>query len=152
MIGLTDNNTRGDFKIISGKIATDLTFHTIIYLSLFGGNLASNTPAQRRPAGVINDDWWGNVGEITADKIPFNSNFERSLIENSLISGNLRIIEQAANNDLEWMKTKKIIESVESSASITGVDKLKMEITIKKPEGIEEKFEYFWDNTLESLS
>jgi len=151
MIALKDNKTRGDFYIENGKIKTDLTLHTIIYISLFGGNTQADTPIKRRPAGVDNNDWWGNLFSIQKPEDKFNTKFERALQSIAMMSGTLKKYEQAAIEDLQWLITKKIVDSVDATASIVSAQRLKMEINVIKPGQVEEKYSYIWDATLEYL-
>ena len=148
MIALSDNNTFGDFFIDGNKFATDFTLHTIVYISLFGGNFQADTPIQRRPAGVANNDWWGNLFQIQENEPLFNSKLERNLNNLALISGNLKLFESAAKEDLIWLITKKIVKSINISARIAAPEKLELEIFLKKPNDVEEKFSFLWDATL----
>jgi phage gp46-like protein len=151
MIALKDNNTTGDFFIDNGKIRTDLTLHTIVYISIFGGNTQADTPNQRRPEGVENLDWWGNSFEVQTPENRFNSKFERALYEVALMSGNLKKYEQAAIQDCQWLVTKKIATVVNATASIVGAQRLRIDIDITKPDKVEERYSYIWDATLQYL-
>jgi len=151
MIALKDNNTRGDFAIVDNVIATDLTLHTPVYISIYGGNTQADTPTKRRPAGVENLDWWGNIYSVQNPENRFNSKFERALNEIPIMSGTLKKFEQAAIEDCTWLITKKIAKSVDATASIENAQRLKIEITIEKPEKIEEKYSFIWDATQQYL-
>ena len=151
MIALKDNGTRGDFAIINGKIRTDLTLHTIVYISLYGGNTQADTPIQRRPEGVENKDWFGNLFFVQEPENQFNSKFERALNEVALYTGNLKQYEQAAIEDLQWLIDKKIAKSVDATATIPGAQKLRIDIDIIKPDNIEERYSFIWDSTLQYL-
>lgn len=146
-IALKDNNTRGDFVIdVTGEFATDLTLHTPIYISLFGGNTQADTPAQKRPSGTINLDWWGNVFDRTNPV--FNTKFERALNEIPIMSGNLRLFVLAAEQDLQWLVDEGIAKSISASVRIAEAQKIVVEIDVIQPENQSEKFTYLWDQSL----
>ena len=52
---LYDTPDGGDIRITEGFIASDRTFGTAVYLSLFGGNKEDNGRVRNRRT------WWGNT-------------------------------------------------------------------------------------------
>lgn len=152
MIGLRDNLTKGDFAIINGKIATDLTLATPVYFSLFGGNYQADTPIQRRPSGAENQDWWGNLFETRNPENRFNSKFERAVYTTPILSGTLRSFERAAESDLSWMVSQNIAQSVSATVTISGLNELKIVIDIIKPDGTTENYNYLFDITKQEVT
>ena len=61
MIKLISDYTNGDLSIVNGKIEFDYSLETAVFLSLFGGNKEADTKEKRNPAGVENNDWFGNL-------------------------------------------------------------------------------------------
>lgn len=124
-------------------------FENMIYIGLFGGNVAQSTPETRAPNEQC-FDWWGNT--LLMPNLPtqqFNSETERALNSYSLTSGNLIFIQNAVNADLEFMQP---FAKVTVNVAIIGVDKVRLQILVKEPGNITDKeFLYIWDGTKQDL-
>lgn len=117
------------------------------YLALFGGNVAQSTP-QVREVGEDSLDWFGNVFLDTT--IQFNSATERTLNEVALNSSGRVQIEDAIKEDLEFFRQ---FGEVKVSTAIVATDKLKINISLKKFEELQEQiFEYIWDSTIQEFT
>lgn len=124
-------------------------FENMIYIGLFGGNVAQSTPETRAPNEQC-FDWWGNsllMPNLATQQ--FNSQTERALNTYSLTSGNLIYIQNAINADLEFMQP---FAKVTVTVAIIGVDKVRLQILVKEPNNLAQKeFLYIWDGTKQDL-
>lgn len=145
MIKLISNLTTGELEIKNKKIATDNTLETPVYISLFGGNVEASTTTQRNEPGIDNLDWFGNLYQKEQNKEPFNSLTEKTIKTKALVSGNIKFFEQAILSDLNWLIKNKIAKETKPVVTITGNNNLKLEITIKRPDKTEEKYQYLYE-------
>lgn len=117
------------------------------YIALFGGNVAQSTP-QFREVGEESFDWFGNV--FLDKTIQFNSATERTLNEVALNSSGRVQIEDAIKEDLEFFRK---FGDIKVSTSIVATDKLKINISLKKFDELQEQiFEYIWDSTIQEFT
>ncbi len=148
MIKLTPTDLRyGNIVIVNGKIATDQTFHTVIYLALFGGNVGGVTKQDRNPLGVDNLDYFGNLFQKERGLIPFNSRFEKALRDTPITGSNNEFFISKIKEDLAFMKAKNMINEILPTLTIIGHDKLKIDITVTKPDKTSENYQYLWSKT-----
>lgn len=96
-----ENGSGGDCaKTQTGNdLQTTIAFSNDPYLGLFGAK--SHDP----------NDWWGNKYLDPAKKQVFTSATPQALIDNSLNSGGRQKIEEAANEDLEFLKAFAVISA-----------------------------------------
>jgi phage gp46-like protein len=128
----TDND--GEINVRDGLVQMGGGLETAAYLSLFGGNedddgLAENTKT-----------WWGNLDEIDPAR-QYRSETQNLLRAIPATSGNLRRIEDAAGRDLAWFITERVASSISVSASIPGVNRIKLTVDIEA-DGDESRFEF----------
>lgn len=125
----------GDIDVTNGLIAMSGGLETAVYLSLWGGN----EDCTGRPDCPLS--WWGNFSET--DKAYKQISVTQYLLKTlPAIPANLRRIEDAITNDLQWLLDKKIASKIEAhNVSITGPNKIKIVIRILA-EGLEKEFEY----------
>lgn len=141
----------GGDVILSGKDLIVIEgMQNMPYLSMFGGSLAASTPV-RRLEGEQAFDFWGNTLLWASDPgLQMNSQTERTLNNTALTSAGLTKIEQAVIADLDHMD-EFVNKTVE--VSIIAVDKLSIEITLERPDNLQDKkFIYIWDATNSELS
>jgi phage gp46-like protein len=143
MIKLICDLTTGQLSA-KGKIELDPGLGTPIFLSLFGGNVKGITTKTRKPAGVENLDWFGNLYLQEENKPLFNSKFETYLKENPLTSGNLIKLKELALSDLDWIIQKKAVKSFEIVFEIKGANSVQIEITAIKPDKTKIEYSYLW--------
>jgi len=118
----------GDFVFVGGDIASDDTFFTAVYISLFGGDAFYNALV----------------------KNPTNKEFEESL--NCVITAdNLKTIETKANAALAWMVSSGFASEILTSAYNSIGKIINIDITITEPDGVSRTFSLIWDNTNLSL-
>lgn len=143
MIKLVSDKTTGQLSA-KGKIELDATLETPIFLSLFGGNVEGITTNERKPSGVENPDWFGNLYLQEMKKPLFNSKFEKYLKENPITSGNLITLNQKALEDLEWIVKTKAVKSFDIVFEIIGSNAIKIDITANKPNNVKSEYSYLW--------
>lgn len=127
----TDND--GDINVVDGIVEMSGGLDTSVYLSLFGGNEDDDG---------LNDaaTWWANLDETETAR-QYRSETQNLLQSIPATSANLLRVEDAATRDLAWLITEKVASSVTVSASIPGVNRIKLTINIEAV-GSESSFEY----------
>lgn len=134
---LFQTNDDGDIEIEGGLVTLSPGLSTATYLSLFGGNQQDDGSQDNALT------WWGNLGEIDTAK-RYRSETQYLLGTIPATSGNLKRIEDAALRDLEWMVKEEVCDSIDISASLIGVNRVKIDVNILA-EGDETQFEYTQD-------
>ena len=84
--------------------------------------------------------WWANLDEVDSSR-QYRSETQNLLQALPATTGNLRRIEDAATRDLAWFVQNNIASSVTVSASIPGLNKIKLTINIEAV-GEESSFEF----------
>ena len=114
----------GDVSVVGGIMAMDGGLETAAYLSLFGGN--------EDDAGGSEDmrTWWANLGENETAR-RYRSETQNLLQSLALVTATLRRIEDAAGRDLAWMLDEGVASSVTVAASIPGLNKVQITISIE---------------------
>jgi phage gp46-like protein len=133
-VSLFQTDDGGDITALDGIVTMGGGLETAVYLSLFGGN-EDDDGRQDSPA-----DWWGNIDETDPAR-EYHSETQHLLRSLPATTGNLRRLEDAARRDLSWLESDSVASSVTVSASIPGVNKIKLEIYIEAI-GEESSFEY----------
>tara|TARA_R110000772_G_scaffold268728_1_gene398249 strand:+ start:17293 stop:17739 length:447 start_codon:yes stop_codon:yes gene_type:complete len=128
----TDNE--GEINVRGGLVQMGGGLETAAYLSLFGGNEDDDGLAEN------NKTWWGNLDEIDQAR-QYRSETQNLLRAIPATSGNLRRIEDAAARDLAWFVSERVASSVSVSASIPGVNRIKLTVDIEA-DGDESRFEF----------
>lgn len=135
--------TSKDLKIIYG-------LQNMIYLALFGGNIASSTPVQRN-AGEQGFDFWGNNLLMQGDSsVQFNSETERALNSTPLTSAGRVLIQMAVENDLSFMGD---FATVTVNVQIIATDTIVLGIRIQQLDNLQiQDFIVIWDATKKELT
>jgi phage gp46-like protein len=121
----------GDFDYDENGYLTPINgLQNQVYLALFGGN----------------DEWWGNV--LMKPENQFLSTFENTLKEVALNSSGVSKLEEAALNDLKYLKKYAEISVV---GSIIGHNRFQLEVFLQEPNQQEEKITFIWDGTKQDL-
>ena len=130
-----------DVEIIDG-------FENMPYLGMYGGNVKENT--KEFFEGEQRFDFWGNsLFMLKNEKIQFNSDLERLLLNVALTSSSRIEIEETIKSDLSFMNE---FADLEISVSILTVDRLQIYIKITQPDIKQSKeFVYIWDATKNEL-
>jgi len=103
----------GDIEVENGVVSMDGGIETAAYLSLFGGQ-----------------GWWGNIDEPLIAR-QYNATTGALIDGLPATSNNLRRIEAAALEDLNWFLTERVANSVEVVASLIGPKKIKLNVAIE---------------------
>ncbi len=133
-VSLFQTDDEGDITVEGGIVTMSGGLETSAYLSLFGGN-EDDDGREDNPA-----NWWGNIDEVDPTK-EYHSETQNLLQALPATTGNLRRTEDAANRDLSWFITSKVASSVTVSASIPGINRIKLTIDIEA-QGEESSFEF----------
>ena len=112
----------GDIEIQNGVVAFSGGLETAVYLSLFGGNFDDDGRRATR-------SWWGNADEIDPLK-HYRSETQYLLRTLRPTSQNLRLVESAAERDLAWMKSAKIVSDMTVSGRIESLGTVTLEFSI----------------------
>lgn len=131
---LCQTNDDGEIEVVDGLVTMTGTFTTAAYLALFGGNEDDNGQQGNSMT------WWGNLSENEPSR-KYVSETQNLLQSIPPTSNNLLRIEDAAKRDLNFFITENIASSVEVSASLSGVNQVKIIIDISA-EGEESSFEF----------
>lgn len=115
----------GNIQYINGQVTLSDGLETAAFLSLFGGN--------ERDSGLEADDplqWWGNLSETLPERL-YRSQLQHLVASLPIIPANLRRIEDAAGVDLEWFVSTKLADFVQITASMPGLNTVRLDITIR---------------------
>jgi phage gp46-like protein len=133
-VKLFQTDDEGDITVRDGVVEMGGGLETAAYLSLFGGNEDDDGLADNPKT------WWGNLDEIDPAK-QYRSETQNLLRGIPATSGNLRRVEDAASRDLAWFVSERVASSVSVSASMPGINRIKITVDIEA-DGIESRFEF----------
>ncbi len=133
-VKLFQTDDDGNITVENGLVEMSGGLETAAYLSLFGGNEDDDGRADN-PA-----NWWANLDEIDPTR-QYHSETQNLLQALAATTGNLRRIEDAAGRDLAWFVDSGAASSVSVSASIPGINRIKLTIDIEAV-GQESSFEF----------
>lgn len=114
----------GDIQVEGGTVEMGPGLEAAAYLSLFGGN-DEDDGSKDNPLS-----WWGNLEEEDPAR-EYRSETQHLLRALPATSGNLRRVEDAANRDLAWMVNAGVASHVRATASVVGLNRVKIEIDIE---------------------
>lgn len=123
-INLFQTDDNGEITVTGGIVDMTGGFETAAYLSLFGGNEDDNGSQDN------GSTWWGNLHEVDP-VLKYISETQNLLQALAATSSNLLRVEEAAKRDLQWFLDKKIASSVEVEATIPGINRLQIVVTIE---------------------
>ena len=128
---ITDNNDGGEVSIFRNDFETISGFENMPYLALFSGS-----------------NYWAN-GIFFNESQSFNSETEQVLKEVSLTSTGVLRIEEAVNNDLEFMRA---FADVTAEIIVIEINRVQINISIQEPDSLANKeFQFIWDQTRQGL-
>lgn len=127
----TDN---GDICVTGGIVEMSGGLETAAYLSLFGGNEDDDGRDESSAT------WWANLNE-TGDSRRYRSETQNLLQAIPAIPANLLRIEDAARRDLAWFLTDNIASKITVTASMPGLNKVRIIINIEAV-GEETQFDF----------
>lgn len=126
-VRLFQTNDGGEINVVNGLIEMSGGLETAVYLSLFGGN--EDDPGEDDKSKM----WWGNFTE-TDSKFFYRSRAQFLLATIPAITGNLRRIESAIEEDLNWMRENGVVDSLNFSVSLTAPKRIEIIIEINGTE------------------
>lgn len=132
---LYQTNDDGDITVTNGVMEMCGGLETYVYICLFGGNDDDDGSQDST------NNWWGNIDEIDPARW-YRSEFQNLSRSIPLTTGNLKRLEDAAKRDLTGVISEGIGSAVEVSASMPGLNRLRLDVTITA-EGKETDFTYF---------
>lgn len=127
---LYQTNDDGDISVTGGLIEMSGGLQTAAYLSLFGGNEDDDGLPDNPKT------WWGNTLENEKSRT-YIAETQHLLETLPITSANLLRVEDAAKRDLAWFKDEGVATVVTVSASILGLNMIKLTISIDQ-----ERFEF----------
>lgn len=133
-VKLFQTDDDGNITVENGLVEMSGGLETAAYLSLFGGN-EDDDGRDNNPA-----NWWANLDEVDPTR-QYHSETQNLLQALAATTGNLRRIEDAAARDLAWFVDSGVASSVTVSASIPGINRIKLTIDIEAI-GQESSFEF----------
>ena len=122
-IALFENDNGGDVLVKGNDLVKYYNNEGQIYLALFGGNVAEDTPVVPT-VGKERFDYFGNIFLSTENQ--FNSRTERTLNTTPLTSVGRGIIQSAIEYDLIYLKP---YANVTVEVAIIGINTAKVSIT-----------------------
>lgn len=125
----------GDIEVDNGVVTMSGGLETMAYLCLFGGNEDDSG----KPGDPLT--WWGNLSEEQDDR-KYRSETQHLLRSLPARPSNLRRVEEAAKRDLKAVPAS----DVEAAASIPGVNKINIAVTINGNMSVE--FTENWEAAL----
>ncbi len=147
-LALFETGSGGDTRLKGNDFEITGSIFNIIYMALFGGNIASTTgeeleTEQRR-------DWFGNA-LLFQDQpdIQINSTLERTLIEVALTSSGRLKIEESVIADLKFLDE---LADISVETAIIDIDRIQITILAQEPDNLDvQTFIFIWDATKEEL-
>lgn len=119
----------GEIRYTNGRVELDDTPESAVYLSLFGGN--------QRDSGTQADDpqmWWGNRTEQDESR-HLRSETQNILQSLPSIPANLRRVEDAMRNDLDWMIREQVASVIEVSATMPAPKRVDLTVDLELASG-----------------
>jgi len=127
---LYQSNDNGEINSVAGVIEMSGGLETAAYLSMFGGN-EQDDGRQDNPL-----QWWGNLDETESAR-QIRSETQYLLRSIPSIPANLRRIEDAAKRDLAWFESAGVASSIDVSASMPGLNKVRLVVTLNGDQELE---------------
>lgn len=136
----------GEINFNSGVIEMTKGFESIVYLLLFGGNIADNgTDATK------DKEWWGNKLEQNNPEKRLHSRFQNLIFGLPATPANLKRLKLAAEQDLAILISEKIVDKIDIELTIPLKNRIAGEIILWKDEKklYETTFEQNWKGQAE---
>ena len=103
-IKIVETRNGGDVVLKNNDLETTDSIHNDVYIGCFGGNPGENTTGNEKE-GEERGDWFGNELFFNSnEKGWINSRLEHALNTTPLSSAGLIKLNEAANEDLKFMK------------------------------------------------
>lgn len=115
----------GNLTLTNGLFTLDNGIATAVYLSLFGGNDDDSGEERDDPR-----QFWGNLVEDEPAR-RYRSRTQFLLQSLPATTGNLRKVEGAVSDDLEWLKTEGVATFTGARASLPARNEIKIDIWVE---------------------
>lgn len=115
----------GDIVLSDGLIQDCRNFDTAVYLSLFGGNKDDVN-------GKPKETWWGNLVPGTKRNEWMHGEFGAMAAGLPLTGANLRKAGDAAERDLEWIKSDAGADEISVRLSAESAGRVRLDAGVKK--------------------
>ena len=146
---LHETGNGGDLQLKVNDLDVSSSIFNQIYMALFGGDPAASTTGEELLTEQ-RQDWWAN--SLVYQDLPElqqNSRLEQVLNEVALNSSGRLQIEEAAKNDLKFLKE---VAEISVSTRITDVDRVEIRILAQEPDNVQEQeFIFIWDATKQEV-
>jgi len=133
-VAMFQTDDGGEIVVENGVVMMNDGLETAVYNSLFGGN-ELDSGDQDNPY-----QWWGNADETQPDR-KIRSRTQYILKGIPATSANLRRIEEAARNDLQWMLDTGTATEIDVEASIPQPNRLRIVMDVVAA-GLERNIEF----------
>lgn len=147
-IELIEQGDGGELIKTSNDLSVIYGFENEVYIALFGGNVLEDTTQKRNPLDLDLSFWGNNLLHPNDKSVQYNSKTERSLNIIPLTSAGRALIEQAVKDDLSYLSA---IGTITVNVSITGVDRIEIDVQMQQPANSAQNFSYVWDATKQEL-
>lgn len=133
---LFESGDGGEMLIQSNDLVLVETILQQAYLALFGGNVEANTVGDELPTQERFDYWANALLWPDTPSKQFNSNTERTINNTVLNSAGRITIQQAVEQDLDYLK---LIVNFTVSVSILSTDKVEITIKMSRKDNLEDR-------------
>jgi len=132
-----------DINVDGGIVEMTTGFETAVLLSLLGGNQEDNGTLS-----TLKKEWWGNKLENNNPERKMTSRFQNLIYGLPSKPGNLKKLEEAGKQDLQWFITEKIADTVNFVLTLIEKNKLNVFIELIKDESklFETQFSINWES------
>jgi phage gp46-like protein len=137
---LTETRDGGDIQIENDLFASDRSFNTAVYLSLFGGNKDDNGKVKN------NKTWWGDTFDGITENEKLVSRFQNILYGSPMTTENIQEAENAALLDLKWIIDEGIADKISALGQASARNRfyLRVELRAHGKSVYENTFSLFW--------
>lgn len=148
-LALHETGSGGDLQLKGNDLDTSGSIYNLIYMALFGGNPKASTTGEELETEQRQDHWANALIDQDLPEFQFNSELEETLNSVALNSSGRLQIEEAAKNDLEFLKD---VAEITVTARIIEIDKIELRILAQEPGNLQEQaFIFIWDATKQEL-
>jgi phage gp46-like protein len=134
-VQLFQSQNGGEINVTNGVVTLDETPFTAVYLSLFGGNIDDNGTTATR-----SKQYWANFDESDITR-HMRSRTQAALIGLPAITANVQRVEEAALQDLDWLK-RDLADDIKVTGSIPARNTVRLLVQITGRNGTKYPFDF----------
>lgn len=143
-LNLFESGNGGELAILSNDLSLSESLYTIIYISLFGGNVEASTLGNEIESEQRFDYWANGLLNKSNQSKQLNSRIEKELLNNAINSAGRLKIKSAIEEDLSFLK--KIV-NLDINVVILSQNRLEISIYLDSIGNQADKgFQFIWDN------